>query len=169
MSDQIRGDPDFSCVCLYQGVSWLSRLIRFRTWSVYSHAAWWDPEFGLYEAWYPRMRKVVSLHIAHTPGTRVDLFRVRLPISRRHQIAEWFEQRLGARYDLRGVLGFVSRRRVENPNWWFCSEAMLRVFEYAGNPLFYELPAWKASPGILAYSLALRRNGYVIVGDFDVC
>lgn len=52
---------------------------------------------------------------------------------------------VGRRYDKPGILGFVTRKRMEDPGRWFCSESQAYVMERGGLPLSRR-PAWKTTP-----------------------
>jgi hypothetical protein len=141
-------------IALYKGVSAMSRMIRFRTWSEYSHASWVDDSFQFeWESWPKGGVQSVAPFSRHTRGTVVDLFHVPLSRHEETRLLEFFASQKGKGYDWRGVFGFLSRRSAaQSREKWFCSELIFRGFEVAGRPLLARVPAWKVDPGMLALS-----------------
>jgi uncharacterized protein YycO len=141
-------------IALYRGKSLFSRLIRWATWSEYSHAAWLDDDTGrIVEAW---RRGVVDTTLGgdHTPGTRVDCFAVEgEDHAHRTAIRSFLWGEMGKPYDLRGVLGFVTRRSgAQSPARWFCSELVFAAYALAGIPILARVAAHQVPPGWLAMS-----------------
>ena len=56
-------------------------------------------------------------------------------------VAKWFKQRLGKKYDLLGLLGFVWRRSDGDKNKYFCSEALAASIGFK--------QAWRFDPNTL--------------------
>lgn len=153
-----------SMIALYKGTSLVSRLIRWATWSEYSHASWID---GIheYEAWHTRgerfksgVRCVIGLGAGHSLGTVVDIYQVpELTVEQAQEIRLFLISQIGKRYDLRGVLGFISRRdSAQYQDRWFCSELVFTALLRVGLPLLSNVPAHRVSPGMLALSPRLR-------------
>ena len=42
-------------------------------------------------------------------------------------VADWYKKHVGKGYDILGLLGFIVRTKIENPNRFFCSEAVAAV------------------------------------------
>ncbi len=154
---------------LYRGKSLISRAIQWRTWSVYSHAAWIDPaNESVYEAWFPEgVRHVSDIHTGHTPGTTVDIYNVE-GLTQDHMAAvrRWLTTQLGKPYDRWAILGFLVRRDLADESAWVCSELVYQAFAYAGLPLL--APGTKAdrvSPGVLSLSPLLRWQCTKVVGQ----
>ena len=149
-------------IALYQGTSAVSRLIRWRTWSDYSHAAWVCRDGSVIEAWHvgKGVRRVAGLLDQHTPGTQVDLFDVQgLDDGRRYDVETFLLAQLGKPYDFAGIMGFVAARRVENPQKWFCSELIFAALQSVGIDILARIPAWKVTPGLLLLSPTLTNRG----------
>jgi uncharacterized protein YycO len=140
-------------IALYRGISPLSRAIRVFTRTDYSHAAWICADGTCIEAWWPGgVRHRPDPYAGHTPGTTIDFFGIRGLEENAARQVEWFlMDKLGAGYDLGGVLRFLTRRRNTNPNRWFCSELVLAALEYAGKTLL-KAPAHEVAPGHIAWS-----------------
>lgn len=63
------------------------------------------------------------------------------------QALRWFEARIGAGYDVPGLLGFVWRRARQDQRRWFCSEAVAAAIGYR--------EPWRFDPCTL-YAAAMR-------------
>lgn len=143
-------------IALYYGKSPLSRIIQFVTWSPYSHASWVsDDNFPTreYEAWSRGVTCDAGIGATHTPGTRVDLFRVRGLTPEQDVAVERFMKReLGKGYDWMGLTNFVTRRPATpiQQLHWFCSELVFAAHASAGMRLLREVEPWKVNPGTLA-------------------
>jgi len=169
-------------VALYKGKSAVSLAIRFLTRGQYSHAALLfdaqaslaasqafsagalDPRYrnwhegAAVEAWSGGVRNPPSFGTLHTPGTPVDVFRFSEPLSPEEEsrfVAE-AGKLVGAPYDYRDVLRFVSRLPGKVDGRWFCSMAAAYVCAKAGRPLFRRTQPWEVPPHWLARSLALE-------------
>jgi len=139
-------------IALYKGTSALSRLIRWRTWSDYSHAAWVFPDQSVIEAWKGGVTHAPSILAGHAPDTEVHLFTLDLTIEQRWAIQDFLIAQIGKPYDYGGILGFLTASKTEHPNRWFCSELLFSALKQAKVCLLARIPAWKVSPGLLALS-----------------
>jgi len=166
-------------IALYKGISFTSRIIKIRTWSEYSHASWTDDDESIFRAWKEGfepdssvieswhiggVRYNFSINIGHTPGTVIDLFSIDLTPSEREGLREFLLNQVGKKYDFKGCLNFITRRK-ESPagqKRWFCSELVFAGFVHIRKPLLLRIPAWKVYPGLLAYSPLLRKQGTII-------
>lgn len=153
-----------SMIALYKGTSIISRLIRFRTWSEFSHASWVDGDEE-FEAWHtsgegfkPGVRRVQFLGAGHTLGTEVHLFQCpELNAEQCASIKRFMISQIGKRYDWGGVLGFLSRRdSAQYQDRWFCSELIFCALLREGVDLLSRVPCHRVSPGMLALSPRLR-------------
>ncbi len=143
-------------IALYKGTSALSRLIRWRTWSDYSHAAWVFPDQSVIEAWKGGVTHAPSILAGHAPDTEVHLFTLDLTMDQRWAIQDFLIAQIGKPYDYAGILGFLTASKTENPARWFCSELLFTACKTAGIILLKRVPAWKVSPGLIALSPALK-------------
>ena len=140
-------------IALYQGKSLLSRLIRWRTWSKFSHAAWIKTDGSVIEAWSPGgVRLVDNLSTRHTPGTTVLVYDV--PGVNREVVEAFLVKQIGKPYDYWNILGFVFRGKIHDPHKWICSELVFAAL-LAGGVRVLNAPAWKVSPGDLSLSPVL--------------
>jgi len=147
-------------IALYKGTSSMSRLIRWATWSQYSHAAWINDQSGqCIQAWRAGVVSSRSFSEGHKPGTAVDFFSVRGEGSDESSAIESvLNLELGKSYDVAGILGFVIRRDRQNQDRWFCSELVFHAYECVGLHLLSRVPPCKVFPGMLAISPLLKHE-----------
>lgn len=158
-------------IAAYQGISWLSRAIRFRTDSEYSHVAHINDKTGVcIEAWWPGgVRAVANYRIRHTRGTVVDLFQLKDRIAREYAeeaVWGWLQMQLGKSYDIRGILRFLTRGKehdTDNPFDWFCSRMEFTAWHMYGIQLLERVPSYKIDPGDIPKSPLLESCGTVRV------
>ncbi len=103
----------------YQGKSIISKLIRWQTRSKYSHVSIEVDGFN-YEAWNNGVVRR-QWHEGHTDGTKVDVFRLQKGIVN-GLLLKALKAQLGKKYDYKSIARFLSRRKVQLDNKWFCSE-----------------------------------------------
>jgi uncharacterized protein YycO len=142
-------------IALYKGRSALSRIIEFRTWSPYSHAAWVDEDLGqVIETWEGGVGVSKTLGERHAKGTRVDLFSVTGETREaRVAIRTWLMNQVGKPYDYWALLGFLARSKsMESQAKWFCSELVFQAYASCGIELLARVPAAKVDPGLPSYS-----------------
>ena len=146
---------------LYKGTSAISRIIKFRTWSEYSHAAWINEDFSVIEAWQGAgVVERPSVNIGHTPGTEIDLFDIDLTPRELGDLMFFLQSQIGKPYDYNGVFGFLTRdASMQSRSAWFCFELIFAAFVYAQKPLLLRVPAHKVDGGMLSYSPLLRHVG----------
>lgn len=130
---------------------WMSRAIRWFTWSDFSHVDFVLPSGRLLGA------HVSSGVQIREPGyaafTRVERRVVRdaSPI-----VLDWACRQLGKPYDMAAIFGLVTRRPWRQPDRWFCSELVARAFEVGGRPVLLG-DAWRISPRDLMLSPLLEK------------
>ena len=134
---------------LFEGISFLSKGIRFFTRSNYSHAAVWDKEKDrLIEAWgsVPHVHWRYSEFSAHTPGTPYEIWELKVK-EEQYEKAIHFYRWLADRqfpYNYLGVIGFVLPFFTSNGGF-FCSEGCWEGLVFAGIAP-KDIPGWKVSP-----------------------
>lgn len=147
-------------IAAYYGKSFNSRVIAWRTWSPVTHVSWVDPYgFGNWEAWRRGVQCNADLDVDHTPGTRVDIYAVTGETQRvQDKVREFLQAERGKPYDMRGALGFATRRDLaQRQGAWFCSELVFAAYEYAGLPLLCRIEPHRVYPGLIVYSPLLQR------------
>lgn len=151
-------------IALYRGKSFLSRVIQFRTWSAYSHAAWVCEDGEVIQAWRHGVTLTPDLAHGHTPGTPVDLFDIALTVNQRYEVEAFLRSQVGKPYDLRGALRFISRRQNagDEQAGWFCSELIHAAFISAGIELLARIESWKVDPGLLSISPLLTYRASIV-------
>ena len=147
-------------IALYKGTSFISRIIRWRTWSDYSHAVWVCRDGTVIEAWVGGVRRVPGLLSQHREKTVVELYAIAgLNEEQRDRIETFLVAQLGKPYDYAAILGFALRKDTQNPAKWFCSELIFAACLFAGIYLLARIPPWKVSPDLLALSPLLIFGG----------
>jgi hypothetical protein len=167
-------------ILAYRGRSFVSKLIRWQTRSVYSHIAvrftedmWvklgtrdkYIHAGNVIEAW---TKGGVSLHhdisTVHTPGTRVDVFEFDPPLSEAEEntIAGFLVKQLGKAYDFHAIVHFLTREPLDH--WrkqkWFCSELAFEACLTGGKRLLERCSAWEIPPRDIPRSPILRMASH---------
>ncbi|MBL9187911.1 MAG: hypothetical protein JNK23_10555 [Opitutaceae bacterium] len=143
-----------SAVLLFHGPGLVSRLIRWQTRSVYSHAA---IELAPGSDLCIESREFQGVRFAAIDRTRCDRFEVEGMTPERWRDAIAFcERELGCGYDYRAVFRFLTRRRVPSNSRWFCSELVFAALASVDVHLLRRIPASEVSPGDLALSPLLN-------------
>ena len=153
-------------IALYRGTSWVSKAIRWFTWSQYSHAALAvidGSSVTVREAWHKGVRTTHSWDDGHESGTRIDLYVFRHPPTEKEEatILATFDAEMGKPYDWRGAASFFFRRRMQRDGAWFCSEIVAHSCMAGGRMLLACAP-WRISPEGIANSPMLKPDGYVV-------
>ena len=114
---------------LYNGISFISKMIRLFNWSDISHVSAFLPPnqdgafTNVIEAWWPVVREC-HWTSGHKPGTVVTVYRVPCTKAQQEGFYRSMRAKVGARYDLPGVMSFVLRKTIGKRDRWFCSEAV---------------------------------------------
>jgi hypothetical protein len=107
-------------IILVKGTAWYSHLIRFWTYSKYSHVHYVVLN-GVIDITFPRVKKISLDDI------KEEVLVLRWsPVLCADELAQWcffFESLVGKKYDLAGLLSFVIHAKVQNKSFYFCSEA----------------------------------------------
>lgn len=159
-------------IAAYKGKSFISRMIRLLTYSEYSHIAIrfmvdMEVEYSgglrviaagnVIEAWSGGVRLAKDISAQHTPGTAVDLYEFKTPLTtdQATYMARFLVSQLGKPYDYPNVLRFVPVVRALLPtppaySWnrthVFCSELAIQAGAEAGRPLLERCKAWEVPP-----------------------
>lgn len=178
-------------ILLYKGKSIISRIIRWRTWSQYSHAAI-IPSDGyelplslgsmsqylsscvMCESWQKVQGTLLGgvvrrsgISIDHKKGTHVDLFSTNDTFIDVNKVREYLISQLGKPYDFHGVLGFITRRdSAHNPNRMFCSELVSTACRQGGLQLLKRIAPHRIPPGHFALSPELTYIGSAVTGKY---
>lgn len=168
---------EYGLMGAYRGKSRMSRTIKFATCSKYSHVSHieakvldgrmvgplWEIEsvggMGVCKVQYPGYN--------HTPGTRVDLFRLKQPLTdeQHEKLVKGLHAELGKKYDWWGIIGFLLRAKINDPAEWFCSELLHAKYGYAGLWIQERIASSKVSPERMVNSPLWDPAGYMIVGE----
>ena len=105
-------------ILLFKGKGWISRLIRWQTRSIYSHAAILVGVDTIIEAWQGtgvRKKKI-------TRWDDIDAFRIYCSDRQKKDVIEFLHKQLGKKYDYRSVFRFLIKIPAGINDKWFCSE-----------------------------------------------
>jgi uncharacterized protein YycO len=141
-------------ILLFRGRGLVSSLIRFQTWSKYSHVATMLDDGSIIEAW-PGVGVHRMLKLPHG-ASGIDFFEPLITSHERNTITRFLIAQIGKPYDWRGVFQFVLREHVHTHNRWFCSDLVAAAFNFVDVPLL-NLPYYKISPAMVSYSTRLHR------------
>lgn len=115
----------------------VSALIRFFTWSKYSHVDVIMSDENLVIGAYPGTGVTIAGRHQRVAESKrwaiMDLGDV--PIE---YVEEHLKSQIDKKYDWGGVLGFLSRRNWDKDDRWFCSELVVWACEQVGYRLFAE-------------------------------
>lgn len=152
-------------ILAYKGKSfWPSKLIRWFSWSDYSHIAWQCESGEVLEAWPPKVRSTKSFNEGHTKGTPVDFYEVvGLTPEQRLIIESFLRCQVGKSYDWQGVFQFVIRTGKDSKSKWFCSELVFKALLKANIKLLKGISPYKVTPAMLVLSPLLKYKCTKIV------
>jgi len=115
----------------YEGKSLLSKLIRWRTYSIFSHVAI-GIKNCIYEAWVGngcsgvvKSNNPLTFHKANTPIVKVSINMKNLD-----DWKDFLEMQVGKKYDFFAIFNFLLNKKGNNRKKWFCSELANTFFEY---------------------------------------
>lgn len=150
-------------IALFEGVSVVSRLIRWQTRSSYSHVAAIMQDGSVIEAWHKGgVRHVHSLDFLHTPGTLVHIFEVNIPDHFQVDYFDFLMLQVGKKYDFRSVFRFITRKRGMSDGKWFCSELVFEALQYANIVPLRRIQSQDVSPQLLSLSPFLKYKEKII-------
>lgn len=119
-------------ILAYRGKSLISKAIRFQTRSKYSHIAVMLDDGSVIEAWHKGgVRKSPSFSTLHSPGTKVDVFRIDADFDEA-TTNRFLHEQVGKKYDFKSVARFLSRRKTRHNNKYFCSELAEFALAFGG-------------------------------------
>ena len=119
-------------ILAYRGKSLISKAIRFQTRSKYSHIAVMLDDGSVIEAWHKGgVRKSPSPSTLHSPGTKVDVFRIDAKFDK-DTANRFLHEQVGKKYDFKSVARFLSRRKTRHNNKYFCSELAEFALAFGG-------------------------------------
>ena len=139
----------------YSGRGAGSRFIRWFTFGEYSHVSivFWFRD-GTAEEWEALQGHELE---PHTPRDDYDIEYV-APLSYEQAIDAHLIccQLEGAKYDWKGIFGFLKRKDNQDPEMWFCSELVAYALWKTGYPLSRREP-FRESPTSVMESLRLVK------------
>lgn len=140
-------------VLLFKGRGPLSFLIRWKTNSIYSHAAILLPDGEtIIESWQGAgVRKKVI-----TDWEGIDSYDVDLTNEQAIGIIKYLENKVGLKYDYLGVLGIALNKPYQKKSRYFCFELVFEAFEFVGIKLLSRTKARECTGGLLMRSNYLK-------------
>ena len=158
-------------IVAYSGTNTLSRLIKLRTLSRYSHvgmAFWANGEHWIVESMEGKGCRIVPLRLWHTWGGKVSGFSFNEELfseADREAMLQFCLRQVGQEYaspkQLIRAFMFGARWLADKLHWpideegWTCSELMVAAMQSVGK--FNELVAAESSPGDIPESQYVRR------------
>jgi len=89
-------------------------------------------------------------------GSEIDIYALPgLTDRERGRIENFLARQVGAKYDMVGVIRFLSGVNRNNWSRWFCSELVAEACEVAGRKLL-NTEAWRISPATLSWSTEIE-------------
>ncbi len=144
-------------ILAYQGISFVSRLIRWQTRSIYSHVAVELPNGTMIEAWHKGgVIHREDFHEGHTTGTKVTVFSVNADFNRA-EVMDYLLSQVGQKYDFKSVFRFLTRRMAPNNSAKFCSELVGIAWIKGGCKLLRGNPS-EQSPRDITLSPLLKEE-----------
>jgi uncharacterized protein YycO len=147
----------FVIIGQYYGQSWMSKFIKWRTWSPISHtAALSRDEKYVFEAWRKGVQKTAWQNSHHKPGTKVDLYKVSCSEEEANRFYNYLESQTGRKYDFKAIIGFVLRLPMARLNALFCSEYIFTAALTMPKNLLERVEPYQVSPGHLNLSPLMK-------------
>lgn len=168
---QFRQQMQDGDVLLFKGQSWLSKIIKWRTKSAYSHAGivvWWSDRLMVLEAVGKGvLARPISYNLNHYEGD-INYYRPTETLSAetRKNMALFAQEQLGKEYATKRLVGFFfkllfnrpleSQDKKEAAGRYFCSEYVADIYSKNGLDLDIERGTAYTSPDRLANSKGLQ-------------
>jgi uncharacterized protein YycO len=144
-------------ILLFKGRGFISRLIRWQTNGHYSHAAIQRPDGRIIEAWHKPAK--VRLRSRLDDWSNVEAYEVEgMTMEQWDKALEWAEAQIGKKYDFGGVFRFLTRRRKDQDEKWFCSELVFHAVKAGGVELLERVKGAQVSPVVLSFSPLLMKS-----------
>ena len=141
-------------VLLFSGRGVMGSLIRWQTWSQYSHAGILTRAGTVLESW--QGKGIQEVRPSDWEG--IDAYRVSGMTPEGWDAGiEWGRGKLGKKYDYWGVARFLVRSRPSKNDRWFCSEFAVEILKYGGVNIL-NAPPPKISPGKMVWSPLLEYD-----------
>lgn len=147
-------------VAAYIGRSFVSRCIQTFTRAGFhgpSHVAIRDSFTGLvYEAWETAGCRILPhLGQGHCAGTTVHLYNWILSDEDVNRVLTFCNAQIGKKYDLLGILGFITKAPRDDLSKWFCSEMTVAASQLTRNPILTRTSPRNAAPVHVCWSPVL--------------
>ena len=152
-------------IAFYRGTSLISRIIRKFTWGEFSHVAYMFEDGRVIEAWHRGgVQERKSYHDGHTAGTRIERYQIEgMTVMQEELFVQALRHEIGCKYDLKGIVGFIRRRAINDMNKWFCSELIMQKLKDVGIEFLLRIKPYQTSPTELNVSPLLELVDIVVV------
>jgi len=115
----------------YKGKSFISKIIKWRTFSIYSHVSI-EIDGDVWEAWEGSSASGVvkssNPSYYHTPLTEFDTIIV--PMKNVKEWKTFLDLQIGKKYDYKAIFSFLRNRNKQDNSKWFCSELAHTYFDF---------------------------------------
>ena len=135
-----------------------SRLIQWWTRSKFNHVALvYNPyKCLIIESRFGEGVSINPIDKHVKPNDEIYIYYIFLPKNKYNQIMNFLVQRIGAKYDWTGILGFIFKMDIEDRYKFFCSELIYDAFLAANIHLLNADSGFKIDPQTLLYSPFLK-------------
>lgn len=151
----------------YRGRSPVSYVIKRFSWGPYSHVAYIGADESCIEAWWKGgVSERASYNEAHSPGTVIELYKIRDMTSEQEQeLVSVLRSYVGSGYDYTGLFGFPFRRAIHSRQRMFCSELIMTAMCAVGFEPLKRVEPYQVSPSALNRSPLFVSWGEIVTGD----
>ena len=119
----------------------LSYVIRFLTWSEWSHVGILTPENTVIDSHIAR-KGVTEQSFSDFISSDIDKYEIKVYDSIPDNVYDIARTQIGKPYDWTAVCGIPFRRNWQEDDSWFCSELVAWACKEAGRPLISK-PTWR--------------------------
>jgi len=161
----------------YRGTSFISKVIEWFSWGVYSHTSWTfatlvDGKLAgdttEWESWTSNgVEHVAVIGKNHEKGTVIDLYDLDRPLTiEEAELGTAFLQlQLKKKYDYRGILGFLLREKTASSKKYFCSELIFDFLLHCGRTILLRVKPYQVSPQMIPMAPSLVYIGSIRAGE----
>lgn len=146
----------------FHGVSFISKLIKWRTWHWCSHIAIGLRDGSVAESWIKGGVSIGAFGRNHTTGTKALVYRFREGVPSPKIMEGFLRGHVGDGYALGNILAFVIRTEPHEDDKWICSEYGAEASKQGGRQIL-QLPSSKISPRDHVVTPILEPIGWRIV------
>ena len=138
-----------------KGSGFSGRFIAWWTFGKYKHTSLVFEDDGSLIGWESTFKGGVhSFEVDTIGGEGIDVKDVPVSSVKAAEMLKWCEDRDGCRYDIKGILGHIRRKKMEDPDKYYCTELAAGACQSVG---FYiqEMAPWSITPVVGHASTAM--------------